>query len=105
MRALDLVKTLPIVQSSNLRTEHPLNRSLRVLNSLPNYLILISHLHLLCKILVSLDLFSFEVTLSKPSLNLKLSLMINVTSSWPAIIDKKLHSFDNDCLSFVHKPY
>ena len=62
----------------------------------------ISELHALSEVFVCLDLLAFEVALGEARLDLEFCFVVDVACSWPAIVNEKFHSIDNDGFTFIN---
>ena len=89
-----------VIESSELCSDHAADFSLGVFGVGP--VGVIAELHAFGEVFVSLDLLAFEVALGEACLDLEFCFVVDVAGSWPAIVNEKFHSIDNDSFTFIH---
>ena len=89
-----------VVESGELSSDHTSDFSLGVFGVWP--VGVVPELHAFGEVFVSLDLLAFEVALSEAGLDLEFCFMVDVACSWPAIVNEKFHSIDNDSFAFIN---
>ena len=89
-----------VVESCELCSDHASDFSLGVFGVGP--VGVVPELHAFGEVFVCLDLLAFEVALGEARLDLEFCFVVDVAGSWPAVVNEKFHSIDNNGFTFIN---